>query len=109
MIRGQESRWQFASMKLSACVMASPSLFAENAHAQVVGIPRDEHLTVGSQPNTDKQLLAELSSARRMVDEHPSAKARLSLGRVLKELGEREAALRQFDRALELDPGLSEA
>lgn len=109
MTQRQKSRWLFPWVKLSTFLLAGASLLTHSALAQVVGFPRDEHLTVESQPKTDKELLFELTSARRMADEHPSAQAALSLGRALKDLGEKEGALRQFDRALELDPRLSEA
>ena len=109
MTRPQKSRWLLLSLEWSAFLLAGASLFTQSAVAQVVGFPGDEHLAVERRPKTDKELLFELTSARRMVDEHPSAQAALSLGRALKDLGEKEGALRQFDRALEQDPRLSEA
>jgi protein O-GlcNAc transferase len=80
------------------------------SHAQVAGFPNDAHLaSPESYSATEQQMLDELASAQRMLGEHPSAQANLSVGKALRVLGENEPALKFFDRALELDPRTAEA
>ena len=92
------------------CFLAFSLFLSGVCDAQSSAFPADEHLTVsGAESKSQQQLLADLVSARQLLDSHPTAQANLSLGRVLKALGEIEAASKAFDRALELNPELAEA
>jgi tetratricopeptide (TPR) repeat protein len=86
------------------------TLFSLDTHAQVSNFPANERLTASGPPSkTQQQMLADVASARQMLDRHPSAEANLSLGLALRELGETEDASEFFEQALELDPKLAEA
>jgi tetratricopeptide (TPR) repeat protein len=87
------------------CILLSPP-----SCAQVSGFSADQHLTSsGAASKTQQQLLADVASARQMLDSHPSAEANLSLGRALKALGDTDEASKFFDQALALDPKFAEA
>lgn len=77
--------------------------------SQVSGFSPEEHLTSTVQGKSPQQLLADLSTARRLLNSHPSAEANVSVGLAVKALGETPQALTFFDRALELNPKLAEA
>jgi tetratricopeptide (TPR) repeat protein len=85
-------------------------LFPPRSCAQVSGFSTDQHLTNPRAASaTQQQMLADVATARQMLDSHPSAEANLSLGRVLRALGETDDASKYFDRSLELDSKLAEA
>lgn len=93
------------SLLLTFCLLA-----AGICHAQVAGLSNHEHLTSEeSRSVTAQQMFAELASARRLLDEHPSAQSNVSVGLALNALGETDAASKFFDRALELNARTPEA
>lgn len=92
------------------CLFASSLSLSGFCGAQSTAFSPDERLTSPAmESKSDQQLLADLASARQMVESHPSAQANLSLGRALKALGKTEAAVKAFDLALQLNSKLAEA
>ena len=109
MIRSSKSnRRALSSLQVASCIFLGITLGGICA-SQVSGFSPDQHLTSRIQGKSPQQLLSDLSSARRLLDSHPSAEANLSVGRALKALGESEAASVFYDRALELNPKDAEA
>jgi len=80
-------------------------------HAQMTAIPPDQLLTIpAGESKTAQQWLSELSGDRQALAAYPdSAKAHGLVGRDLHALGETDAASQMLDRALELDPHLTDA
>jgi tetratricopeptide (TPR) repeat protein len=112
MIRKSRSNCDRVSVAITnlMCAFLVYTLFSPEVHAQVTGFSPDQHLTSsGAQSKTQQQMLADVAAARQMLNNHPSAETNLSLGRVLRGLGETEDASKLFDRALVLDPKLAEA
>ncbi len=96
-----------------SCV-ALPLLLAStlsgHCFSQMSAYSGSEHLTESVRSTESQQkLLTDLLAARQLLETHPSARANLQVGKILSALGDEQSASRFFDRALELDPQLSEA
>ena len=92
-------------------VAISVSLLRTIGRGQMTSIPTDQRLTSSNRESkTEQQWLADVDSSRKANETQPnSAQAHLMLGRSLHALGETEAASREFDRALDLNPKLAVA